>query len=259
MKVSVSVGWLAGSAVAVGIVAWAGCAMWKIPERQSGHYKYADEPASGKCDAGPGKCAEALYTIPAVLLSDPQVEDAARDCAVAANLFRSEAQENMFWSTFFGFLQVGGASVGTVAGAAAFENGPQATAAKISVISFGIATAFAAVDSVYKPGKISSHQEQVSMKLGHLILLAAAQMATGDKKAALASLSQCQDPADVNDATTVGDIDQLVARINELAQSAGGTSGTDGGTGGHGGHGGQGGRGGRGGHGGAGTVRPSGA
>lgn len=71
-------------------------------------------------------------------------------------------------------------------------------------------------------GKISVHQEQVSLKIGHLILLAAVQASIGNKKDAMTSLSQCLDPDDVSDGTTMGDLEALTAEINRLLKGADG-------------------------------------
>lgn len=187
------------------IIAGISCAYkWDIPVKTNGRYVPSQEDSSK------------LFSIPEILLSDPTTAEPAHNCAVAANAYQSHANDNHVWAIVFGVLQVGGAGAGTVAASAAFENGAKATPAKISAVSFAVAAGIAALDQAYEPGKRSAHDQQVMLKISHLILLAAAQLAGGETDKARTSLSQCADPADVNDAKTVSDIEAIQAKINRM-------------------------------------------
>jgi len=192
-------------AALIGVLCAAGCVYsWDIPARKDG--KYAAHDIEGSRD----------LAIPQLLLSDTSTADAARNCGIQANRFRESSSGNHFWSVVFGMLQIGGATTGTVASGAAFGSNGTDTAAKIAAISFAVAAGIAALDRAYDPGKRATHEAQVELKIGHIILLAAGQSATGDVKAARDTLALCQDPADVDDNRTLIDISQIQDQLKKL-------------------------------------------
>lgn len=190
-------------AVVGAAIGLATCSVWQIPSGPGSKYK-------------PEDYGQEKYVIPRILLDEPTTVDAAQVCAVTANQFFTASEGDRFWAYVFGTLQVAGAGVGTAAGSIAFADGQQGKAAKVSVVSFAVAAGISALDQAYEPGKESARSKQVVQKIGHLILLAASQLATGDKKTAQITLASCQDPADVDDMKTIADIETIQAKINRM-------------------------------------------
>ncbi|HLK88803.1 MAG TPA: hypothetical protein VKZ18_02855 [Polyangia bacterium] len=200
---------------------------WDIPARKNGKYVVRQDGGSLPEDLSNDYEDSHRYVVPINLLANATTADGARTCAVMANRFHTKAIWNNVWSILFGVVQVTGAATGTVAAGAAFEATNNDKAAKTAAISFAVAAGIAALDRAYGPGQLSSDQSRVEQKIGHLILLAAAQLATGKPGDARASLSLCMDPANIDDSRTLINLNDLQKQINDLAKQMAGDGGVD--------------------------------
>lgn len=182
---------------------------WDIPSRPAGPSASGAGGAGGE-DGLVAHGGDNHFVVPSPLLMNPKTQDMARNCAVTANQFIQKSLGNDVWSIAFGTIQVAGAATGSVATAAAFSNGKNgSTAAKIGAISFAAAAAFAAFDKAYAPGDRSANESGVALKIGQIVLNAAALEAAGDSDAARKTLAACQDPSYADAALKQVDLSQL--------------------------------------------------
>jgi hypothetical protein len=221
-----------------------GCSVaWDLPKKSFNR----------RVDYEPNQVSTKSRRIPPVLLDDPDLGAMAMTCAITANRYANQASDNSLWSTALGTLEVAGVGIGAVAASAAFASSDgkvTSTAEKTSIIGFAAGAVLAAVDQATSPAVKGTHQSQVSLKIGNMILRAAEAAAvprestsTRDggsqvvacspdagscnrstpKQNAMQILAGCQDPSFVSE----GDVGMLLpdtSGISKLAPATGGVS-----------------------------------